>query len=140
LFSLIEIERLLKVDMLNGDNNSDFTKDPNYKTYVSGEFCDLPPCVNVDIAARTALRMMWFLEYMTELYTLIVENPQEESLSTLCSTAYSKTLGPRHSFGVRAAAKVAMLAAGNKNKAVEKLIRTHFCMRFHPFASRQNTS
>jgi hypothetical protein len=23
---------------------------------------------------------------------------------------------------------------------VEKLIRTHFCMRFHPFASRQNTS
>eukprot|EP01017_Pseudomicrothorax_dubius_P015707 TRINITY_DN1798_c0_g1_i5.p2 TRINITY_DN1798_c0_g1~~TRINITY_DN1798_c0_g1_i5.p2 ORF type:complete len:227 (+),score=65.16 TRINITY_DN1798_c0_g1_i5:72-752(+) len=107
LMSLIELEVKMNVQMLNGENNSDFTKDPALKKYES--------------ATRNILRMMWFLDYEDELFAQLLANKEEKDMTPPCKAAYEKALAPRHAMLVRAAARVAMSAAPNKEKGFKQL-------------------
>jgi len=58
---------------------------------------------------------MWFFDFVAALLRNL-NSDREANVSTCCKSAYDEALGPHHPFPVRAAAKVAMLAAPNRKK------------------------
>lgn len=58
---------------------------------------------------------MWFFDFVSTLLKNLDED-RKCAVSSACKAAYSEALGPHHPFPVRAAAKVAMLAAPNRHK------------------------
>jgi len=101
LISFTKHEAGLKVQRCNGDNNKKEAPGPEFKDYES--------------TTRTILRLMWFFDFVSALLNNL-DTDRKSSVSTACKAAYSEALGPHHPFPVRAAAKVAMLAAPNRNK------------------------
>jgi len=88
-----EIEN--KLDVLNSENNKKFTTDPKYEKYES--------------SARTLLRILWFMEFLSVLLGKLGSDPNKAP-SDASKEGYEKALGPHHPFMLRQAAKVAMLA------------------------------
>jgi hypothetical protein len=106
-FSLKEVE--LKIDILNGENNKKNTKDPKLAKYES--------------SVRTMLRMTWFLDFLKVFFSGLGKDPTK-SASDSAKEAYEKALGPHHSFLLRQAAKVAMVAAPGRKTFNTKLFPT----------------
>lgn len=67
--------------------------------------------------ARTLLRTMWLLDFITMMFKLIVEN-KDKSLSNIAKESYAHTLGTHHPWVVRQAAKVAMYAIPSKEALI----------------------
>ena len=105
--NLLQIEMNLDLHKLNGDNNKKFGhgKD-NYKKYISG--------------CRTFLRLLWFLEYLTDVFENILKDDGKGQLKKILGNSYDKVLAPHHSFFVKRAVGAALTfsTAGNVERNV----------------------
>ena len=100
-----EIE--LDVHKLNGDNNKSLGhKKDKYAKYVSG--------------CRTFLRLLWFLEYLLDVFKSILEDDGDGKVKKILGHSYDKVLAPHHGFFVRKAVGVAlsMSSAGKVSEIV----------------------
>jgi len=119
---LIAKEIELDIHKLNGNNNEKFgyKKDSEYGTYCS--------------AARTFLRLLWFMEFLIEIFNIILADRKNDTIKKIIGDAYDKILSPKHSWIVRRAVGAALLfgASGTKEDAV-KII---FCCDKYDDAAR----
>ena len=100
-----EIE--LDVHKLNGDNNKSLGhKKDKYAKYISG--------------CRTFLRLLWFLEYLLDVFQNILKDDGDGKVKKILGNSYDKVLAPHHGFFVRKAVGVAlsMSSAGNVSEIV----------------------
>ena len=108
---LKEIE--LNIHKLNGENNSKFghKKKDKYEKYCS--------------ASRTFLRLLWFMEFLIEIFKTILADRKKDNIKKIIGNSYDKILAPRHSWLVRRAVGAAMMfgMSGSKDDAV----RIIFC-------------
>ena len=106
--NLLQTEINLNIHKLNGENNKKFGhgKD-DYKDYVS--------------ACRTFLRLLWFLEYLIDVFENVVKDDGSGPIKTILSNSYDKVLAPHHTFLVRSAVGIALKfsSAGNVAKNVD---------------------
>ena len=112
-----DIQNLLEIEMknknvnlykLNGDNNAEYGYGTGvYKNYIS--------------ACRTFLRLLWFFEYLIDVFESILKDDGNGALKTILSDSYDKVLAPHHTFFVRKAVGVALTfsSAGNVAKNVK---------------------
>jgi hypothetical protein len=107
LQTLIEKEVREGTSSLNGDNFSKFKVDTRYKNYTS--------------AARTTLRLMWFMDYVYEFMKL-VDTERTESISVICKEAYERSLAPHHPWTIRSVAKISMMAAPSSRDKVFSML------------------
>ena len=106
--NLLQIEMKLNIHKLNGENNKKFDHgDDKYKDYIS--------------ACRTFLRLLWFFEYLTDVFESILKDDGNGALKTILSDSYDKVLAPHHTFFVRKAVGIALTfsSAGNVAKNVK---------------------
>ena len=106
--NLLQIEMKLNIHKLNGENNKKFDHDNDkYKDYIS--------------ACRTFLRLLWFFEYLTDVFESILKDDGNGALKTILSDSYDKVLAPHHTFFVRKAVGIALTfsSAGNVAKNVK---------------------
>ena len=68
-------------------------------------------------SARTLLRTVWLMDFITMMFKLIDEN-RDKSLSNIGKESYSKTLGIHHPWVVRQAAKVAIYAMPSRETLI----------------------
>jgi hypothetical protein len=103
---LMEKEIELKLEQLNGDNNSKLghKKKTTYYEYISG--------------TRTIVRMSWFMNFMFVLLKSL--NTSQDSFSKLIKSAYDKVLAPHHPWLVRSSAHVGFSFAPSKRAPVYK--------------------
>ena len=105
--NLLQTEINLDLHKLNGDNNKKLGhgKD-NYKDYIS--------------ACRTFLRLLWFLEYLIDVFESVIKDDGSGPIKEILGNSYDKVLAPHHSFFVKRAVKVALMfsSAGNVAKNV----------------------
>jgi len=108
---LKEIE--LNIHQLNGENNSKFghKKKDKYEKYCS--------------ASRTFLRLLWFMEFLIEIFKTILADRKKDNIKKIIGNSYDKILAPRHTWLVRRAVGAAMMfgMSGSKDDAV----RIIFC-------------
>lgn len=106
--NLLQIEINMGIHRLDGDNNAGLghSKGP-FKKYVS--------------ACRTFLRLLWFLEFLIDVFETILKDNGNGEVKTFLSNSYNKVLAPRHTFLVRKAVGVALTfsGGGNTTKAVK---------------------
>lgn len=91
LQSIIKHEIKKNVHILNGENNSQYTKDKSLISYES--------------LARTVLRLLRFLDFLEIMFSNLYKT--KDHLSTICKIAYGKALAPYHTFMIRLVAKAA---------------------------------
>ena len=109
---LILKEMELNIHKLNGENNSKFGhKKDKYEKYCS--------------ASRTFLRLLWFMEFLIEIFKTILADRKKDNIKKIIGNSYDKILAPRHSWLVRRAVGAAMMfgMSGSKDDAV----RIIFC-------------
>ena len=110
---LILKEMELNIHKLNGENNSKFghKKKDKYEKYCS--------------ASRTFLRLLWFMEFLIEIFKTILADRKKDNIKKIIGNSYDKILAPRHSWLVRRAVGAAMMfgMSGSKDDAV----RIIFC-------------
>ncbi len=70
------------------------------------------------------MRTLWFLDYLS-LFIRLLSTQRDQAVSKCAKDAYSQTLGPRHPWVVRQAAKVGMYAAPNRETLMESS-RMHY--------------
>ena len=88
-----EIE--LNIYKLNGDNNKSLGHyDDEYSNYISG--------------CRTFLRLLWFLEYLIDIFENMIKSEGNEEIKKILGNSYNKVLAPHHGFLVRKAVGVAL--------------------------------
>ena len=88
-----EIE--LEIYKLNGDNNKSLGhSNDEYSTYISG--------------CRTFLRLLWFLEYLIDVFETIMKDDGNGEIKKILGDSYNKVLAPHHGFFVRRAVGVAL--------------------------------
>ena len=106
---LITKEIELDIHKLNGNNNEKFgyKKDSEYGTYCS--------------AARTFLRLLWFMEFLIEIFKTILADRKDDTIKKIIGDSYDKILSPRHTWLVRRAVGAAMFfgVSGSKEDAVK---------------------
>ena len=105
---LLRTEMSLNIHRLNKDNNKKLGHgDDQYKDYVS--------------ACRTFLRLLWFLEYLTDVFENVLKNDGTGAIKTILGDSYDKVLAPHHTFVVKNAVKFALMfsSAGNVAKNVK---------------------
>jgi len=105
---LFRIEMKKNIHKLNGNNNKELGHGyDEYKNYTS--------------ACRTFLRLLWFLEYLMDIFEAAAKDDGTGSIRTILSDSYYKVLAPRHSFLVKKAVGLALMfsGAGNVAKNVE---------------------
>lgn len=97
----------LKIQELNGENNSKLgqKKGMEYAKYTSG--------------TRTIIRLSWFLKFMHEMFTEMIET--NDSFSKIVKKSYEKALAPHHSWLVKQAAGVALSFAPSKRELPAKV-------------------
>mgnify|MGYP003298393285 CR=1 FL=1 len=102
---LIKEEMKIGVFKFNGNTSGTrFHNDPKYKDYVS--------------AARTFLRLLWFMEYLIHIFRYLA-TADDKSLKDILRDSYDEVLAPRHPLVVRGAVKVALtFASCDKVEAV----------------------
>ena len=92
---LCEIEMKLGIHELNGNNNKEKGHgDDKYSNYIS--------------ACRTFLRLLWFLEYLLDIFECVLKDDGSGAIKTILGNSYDKVLAPRHSFIVRKAVGIAL--------------------------------
>ena len=105
--NLLQIEMNLNIHKLNGDNNKKLGHgNDDYKEYKS--------------ACRTFLRLLWFLEYLIDVFENVIKDDGSGPIKTILSNSYDKVLAPHHSYVVRKAVGIALMfsSAGNVAKNV----------------------
>ena len=106
--NLLKKEMELNIHKLNGDNNSELGHgNDQYSKYIS--------------ACRTFLRLLWFLEYLTDVFECVIKDDGNGPIKTILGNSYDKVLAPHHTFLVRKAVGLALMfsSAGNVAKIVE---------------------
>ena len=106
--NLLQIEMDLNIHQLNGDNNKKFGHgNDKYKDYKS--------------ACRTFLRLLWFFEYLTDVFENVIKDDGSGPIKKILGDSYDKVLAPHHSFLVRKAVGIALTfsSAGNVAKNVD---------------------
>jgi len=99
IMDFVKFEQAEKITVLNGLNN-ELAPDPKYGGYES--------------TARTLLRLMWFLDFLSSFVGQL-ESDRKVGVSSACRKAYDVSLASRHPLPVRMAAKAAMtFAPGRK--------------------------
>ena len=107
---LLVKEIALKGDIikLNGDNNKQIGyKQGKYSKYIS--------------ATRTFLRLLWFLEYLIDIFISITKEEGKNPVKTILGNSYNKVLAPHHPFITRKAVALALMfsSAGNVANSVK---------------------
>ena len=106
---LISKEIELNIHKLNGNNNQKFghKKDSEY-----GDYCS---------AARTFLRLLWFMEFLVQIFKTILADRKKDTIKKIIGDSYDKILAPRHTWLVRKAVGAAMFfgVSGSKEDAVK---------------------
>ena len=93
--NLLIQEMQLNIHKLNGDNNSSLGhRNTRYSKYIS--------------ASRTFLRLLWFLEYLTDIFENVLKDNGNGPIKTILGNSYNKVLAPRHGFLVRKAVGIAL--------------------------------
>ena len=108
--NLLEIEMGKNLYKLNGDNNAQLGHgNDEYKNYIS--------------ACRTFLRLLWFLEYLTDVFDTMLKDDGSGAMKTILGNSYNKILAPHHTFLVKKAVGLALLfsSAGNVAKNVNTI-------------------
>jgi hypothetical protein len=108
--NLLEIEMGKNLYKLNGDNNAQLGHgNDEYKNYIS--------------ACRTFLRLLWFLEYLTDVFDTMLKDDGSGAMKTILGNSYDKILAPHHTFLVKKAVGLALLfsSAGNVAKNVNTI-------------------
>ena len=106
--NLLQTEINLNIHKLNGENNKKLGHGKDgYKDYTS--------------ACRTFLRLLWFLEYLIDVFENVVKDDGSGPIKTILSNSYDKVLAPHHTFLVRSAVGIALKfsSAGNVAKNVD---------------------
>ena len=106
--NLLQTEMKLNIHKLNRDNNSELGHGSDqYKNYIS--------------ACRTFLRLLWFLEYLTDVFESVLKDDGNGPIKTILGNSYNKVLAPHHSFLVKNAVALALMfsSAGTVTKTVE---------------------
>ena len=102
--NLLQIEMNLNLFKLNGDNNKELGHGSGkYKNYIS--------------ACRTFLRLLWFLEYLIDVFEHVIKDDGSGPIKTILGNSYDKILAPHHTFIVRKAVGFALLFASGGNVA-----------------------
>ena len=107
---LLYKEIQLGVYKLNGENNSSLGHgNGKYSNYVS--------------ACRTFLRLLWFLEYLIDIFESILKDNGKGGVKKILGDSYNKILAPRHPFITRKAVSLALMFSSAGNVAsIVKLI------------------
>lgn len=93
--NLLIQEMQLNIHKLNGDNNGSLGhRNTRYSKYIS--------------ATRTFLRLLWFLEYLTDIFESVIKDNGNGPIKTILGDSYNKVLAPRHGFLVRKAVGIAL--------------------------------
>ena len=106
--NLLQTEINLNIHKLNGDNNKKYDHgDDNYKNYKS--------------ACRTFLRLLWFFEYLTDVFENVLIDDGTGPIKKILGDSYDKVLAPHHTFFVRKAVGIALTfsSAGDVAKNVK---------------------
>ena len=83
--NLLEIEMGKNLYKLNGDNNAQLGHgNDEYKNYIS--------------ACRTFLRLLWFLEYLTDVFDTMLKDDGSGAMKTILGNSYDKILPQYHIF------------------------------------------
>ena len=93
--NLLYKEMELGIHKLNGDNNKSLGhKKDEYAQYIS--------------ASRTFLRLLWFLEYLTDVFENVLKDDGTGAIKKILGDSYDRVLSPHHSFIVRRAVGIAI--------------------------------
>ena len=106
--NLLEKEMKLNIHKLNRDNNSELGHgNDQYSNYIS--------------ACRTFLRLLWFLEYLTDVFECVIKDDGNGPIKTILGNSYDKVLAPHHTFLVRKAVGIALMfsSAGSVANVVD---------------------
>jgi len=108
---LLQIEMGKNLHKLNRDNNSELGHGyDEYKNYIS--------------ACRTFLRLLWFMEYLIDIFETVLKNKGDAAIKNILGDSYSKVLAPHHSFFVRKAVGFALMFSSGGT--VEKNVKLIF--------------
>ena len=92
---LLNRELELGIHTLNGENNKSLGhKKDKYAKYVS--------------ASRTFLRLLWFLEYLIDIFENVLKDDGNEGIKKILGDSYERVLAPHHSFLVKRAVGIAL--------------------------------
>ena len=108
IFDLLNKEMELNIHKLNGNNNKKLGHGKDkYSNYIS--------------ACRTFLRLLWFLEYLNDVFENVLKDDGNGPIKTILGNSYNKVLAPHHGFIVRKAVGVALAfsSAGTVTNTVE---------------------
>jgi hypothetical protein len=109
--NLLNKEMELGIHRLNGENNKSLGhKKDQYSKYVS--------------ATRTFLRLLWFLEYLTDVFENVLKDDGKGEIKKILGDSYDRVLSPHHSFLVRRAVGVALSFSSSGN--VEHIVKLIF--------------
>ena len=103
-----EMELQLNIYKLNGDNNKELGHGSDeYKNYIS--------------ACRTFLRLLWFLEYLIDVFESVLKDDGSSPIKTILGNSYDKILAPHHPFLTRKAVGFALMfsSGGNVSRNVD---------------------
>ena len=72
-------------------------------------------------ATRTFLRLLWFMEFLIEIFKTILADRKNDTIKKIIGDSYDKILAPRHTWLVRRAVGAAMFfgVSGSKEDAVK---------------------
>lgn len=120
---LLYKEIQLGIYKLNGDNNKSLGHgNTQYSKYVS--------------ACRTFLRLLWFLEYLIDIFETMVKDDGTTNIKKILGDSYQKVLAPRHTFLVRKAVGIALTFSSPGNvEAIAKL--TFGCEKYTDEAKKK---
>ena len=71
--------------------------------------------------ARTVLRLMWFLDFLSMLLSNLV-NQRDWKMSKCCGEAYKQALAPHHSWKIRTAAKLGIKTLPTREVYLKNLL------------------
>ena len=92
---LLNKEMQMGIHKLNGHNNKSLGHGKDeYSNYIS--------------ACRTFLRLLWFLEYLTDAFESILKDDGKSPIKKILGDSYDKVLAPHHTFFVKRAVGVAL--------------------------------
>ena len=95
IFDLLNKEMELNIHKLNRNNNKKLGHGKDkYSNYIS--------------ACRTFLRLLWFLEYLNDVFENVLKDDGNGPIKTILGNSYNKVLAPHHGFIVRKAVGVAL--------------------------------
>ena len=94
--NLLQIEMSKNLHQLNKNNNSELGHgNDQYKDYIS--------------ACRTYLRLLWFLEYLIDVFESVLKDNGTGAIKKILGNSYDKVLAPHHPFLVRKAVGLALM-------------------------------